>query len=371
MIRLAVILWLCATSAMAQTQAQAAQRAADQLIAAGQKLDAAQSARDRVAALTDTVRAYEDGLAALRTGLRQAATREATIAADLAAKSDRISRLLSVLQTMGQAPAPLLLLHPSGPTGTARSGMMLADVTPALQADAAALRVQLEEVAILRQIQQSTVKTLQDGLTGAQAARAALSTAIANRTDLPRRFTDDPVQTTLLIASTETLDSFASGLTETYLTGAAPTDARAAKGTLRLPVQGTLLRAFNAPDAAGITRPGVILAARPRAMVTTPTAATLLFQGELLDYGNVVILEPAADLLFVIAGMADVLGTAGDVLPAGTPIGLMGGTVAPFNNNLIENEGQAAQVATQTLYLEVRDGQTPVDPAQWFALDDR
>jgi hypothetical protein len=45
-----------------------------------------------------------------------------------------------------------------------------------------------------------------------------------------------------------------------------------------------------------------------RALVTTPVAATLLFRGPLLRYGNVVIIEPA-DVLFVLAsGLADVFG---------------------------------------------------------------
>ncbi|MEZ5674302.1 MAG: hypothetical protein R3D81_03325 [Thalassovita sp.] len=42
-------------------------------------------------------------------------------------------------------------------------------------------------------------------------------------------------------------------------------------------------------DAAGIARPGVVLATRPRALVTTPTAATIRYLGPLLDYGNVMI----------------------------------------------------------------------------------
>ena len=368
MIRAVLFCLLWTSAATAQSPVQIALDAAAQLEAASGQLEAATEASDRVAALTQTVQAYEGGLIALRDGLRRAAIREETVRAALAAQSDQISRLLGVLQTMGQAPAPLLLLHPSGPTGTARSGMMLADVTPALQAKADALREQLQEVADLRNLQQSVVTTLQNGLTGAQNARTELSQAISERRNLPKRFVDDAVQTALLIASTDTLTGFASGLSDTFLSGVTPVNAQSQKGQLPLPVTGRLIRKYNAADAAGIVRPGVIIATRPQALVTTPTAATLLFQGPLLDYGNVIILEPAADVLLVLAGLESVMGIQGDVLPSGTPIGIMGGAVANTNAELTGNVAQGRDVASQSLYIEVREGQATVDPATWFAF---
>ena len=64
----------------------------------------------------------------------------------------------------------------------------------------------------LRTLQQSAADTLRRGLEGVQTARAELSQALADRKDLPRRFTEDPVKTAILISSTETLEGFASGL---------------------------------------------------------------------------------------------------------------------------------------------------------------
>lgn len=354
--------------------AEAALAASDRLTAAAELLAQAERQRDRVAALTETVRAYEDGLAALRDGLRQAAIRQRSIENQLNAESGDVAQLLAVLQTMGRAPAPILLLHPSGPLGTARSGMMLADVTPALQSRVEVLRGQLQEVAILRQLQEDAADTLRQGLEGAQAARTALTAAISDRTDLPRRFTEDPIQTALLLASTETLEAFASGLTlDDAPDPDAPDqdvpapDSTARMGELPLPVQGQILRSFNESDAAGVVRPGWVIATRPNALVTAPVAATLRFRGPLLDYGNVVIIEPAPGILFVIAGLAEVFGEAGEVLPEGSPIGLVGGETPQADDILTESAATAAPVQTETLYLEVRDGQGPVNPADWFA----
>jgi len=365
---------LGATPPSAQTQndpAAEAEAAAQLLQDATRALDAAKDARDRVKALTQTVQAYEVGLQAMRVGLRRAAIRQQALERELAASETEIAQLLGVLQSMSRTPTPVTLLHPTGPLGTARSGMILADVTPALHEKVRALRVKLDDLAVLHALQQSAADRLQDGLRGAQAARTALSQAIADRTDLPRRFTEDPVKTALLIASTESLDGFASGLSQIAVDeDAAPLPGiEASKGTLLLPVQGRLLRRAGEADAAGITRPGILIATPPRAVVTTPAAATLRFRGPLLDYGTVAILEPQSGILLVLAGMEVVYGDIGQVLPKGSPVGLMGG-IDPGDDGIVPARLQdAGSDWTETLYIEIRQDNTPVDPALWFRTD--
>jgi len=371
-LRFALALMLAATNVAAQDDpASAAIAAAARLEQAAVLLQAADAASDRVTALTETIRAYEDGLVALRDGIRRASIRKEALDLELDAKRAEIEQLLGVLQSLSMSPAPLLMLHPSGPVGTARSGMILADVTPALQSEALALREKLAEAAFLTDIQTAAAERLNEGLNGAQEARAALTKAMQDRTDLPRRFAEDSVQTALLIASAETLDAFASGLdatiSETFADAAA--EVTPAKGALALPVPGVVLRRFNEVDAAGVVRPGFVIAARPRALVTSPATATIRFAGPLLDYGNVVILEPAADVLFVLAGLSEVYGAPGEIVNSGAPLGLMGGTPPAVNANLTETGDPNGFRATETLYLEVREGQGPVDPATWFALE--
>ena len=352
--------------------ADAARKASLALEDASRSLDEADGARNRVKALSETVRAYEDGLRAMREGLRQAAVQEQALAGELAASEAEIAQLLGILQSMGSAPSPVLLLHPSGPLGTARSGMILADVTPALTAQAEALKAKLAEMRELRELQMSAANTLRQGLAGAQTARIELSQAVADRTDLPRRFTEDPVKTALLIAATETLEGFASGLAEIAVDevpGSLP-DISERKGTLALPVRGRILRRAGEADAAGIRRPGLIMATPPHALVTTPTAATLRYKGPLLDYGNVAILEPQAGILLVLAGMETVYGEVGEVLPGGSPVGLMGSAEADADGILPTGTQQTGTDWSETLYIEMRETNTPVDPESWFRTDE-
>ena len=366
---LCLVIWPFAVHARTEA-AEQAQLAAAQLDTASALLESAQGARDRVRALTETIQAFETGLGAMREGLRQVAISEAQLTKKLQARDGEVAQLLGVLQSMGGAPSPTVLLHPDGPTGTARAGMLLGELTPALNAQADALRRDLENVQTLRALQTDAARRLQEGLTEVQKARTELNQAMANRTDLPKRFTEDPVRTAILIASTETLSGFASGLSEIAADEIepAPVNLDGRIGDLSLPVRGLILRQANETDAAGVTRPGIIVATRPRAIATSPTAATIRYTGPLLDLGNVIILEPQAGTLFILAGLEVVYGQAGQVIASGTPIGLMAG-VAENGGALSPNGDGTGTDRSETLYIEVRQDNIPQDPGDWFRTD--
>lgn len=364
-----ILLLLLGRTASADTDPRQAAAAATGLLEdAAVSLLLAETARDRVRALTRAVKGYEAALAAMRVGLRQVAVREARMVQDINRREGSIAQLLGVLQTIVRTPAPNVLLHPSGPVGTVRAVMLLADITPGLQAQAQALRRNLDEVTALRQLQQQASDHLRKGLQGAQVARTKLSQAMSGRRDLPKRFVEDPLQTAILIAATETLAAFANsvGLIATEELSAALPDISGQKGRLAMPVRGRLLRYKDEPDAAGVMRPGIVLATRPRALVTAPAGATIRYLGPLLDYGQVVILEPQKDTLFVLAGLAQVYGDTGQVVSAGTPLGLMGGDTPQIGAIMSQSKDWAGTDRTETLYIEVRQGNAPVDPLDWF-----
>ena len=351
---------LLAQPAAADTATAAAEKAASDLRAAIVTLNDAEGARSRVAALTETIRAYELGLTALREGLRSSALREAGIRAGFDAKRERIGQVLAAMVAMDEAPGPLVLLHPGGPEAAARSAMILASVGPALEGEAAKLRADLQEIARMRALQEGVLGALEDGLAAAQAARTALSRAVQDRTDLPRRFLEDPEELQALVANADTLEAFARGVARLQSDVGPPlSDFEGARGTLPLPVVGTVLRRPGEADAAGIDRPGLLMATRPEALVIAPWSATIRYRGPLLDYKNVMILEPAAGYLLILAGMEVVYGETGDVLEAGAPVGLMGG------KDLAVAEGAGAE-RTETLYMELRQDAEPIDPAPWF-----
>lgn len=374
MIRLLAPVAICATLATASLAADdasgKAQAAAERLREASAALDGATGARDRVRALTDTIRAYEDGLGALRDALRDTAVRERAIRDRLDRESDRLSRVLAALQTIERSPEVTLLLHPSGATATARAAMLMSDVVPALRSEVTRLRTELDELRVLTLLRRDAVGTLEEGLEGAHRARTELSQAMSERTEPPDPMGTNAAALQALLDGAETLDAFATSLTGDIPATGSGDEAgfEAAKGSLALPVSGSLVSGFRQPDAAGIRRPGLVLATAARSLVTAPWPSTVRYVGPLLDYGNVIILEPEDGYLLVLAGLGDAFGAVGDVVGAGDPLGLMGGRSPAAQEILIESSDGSGQARTETLYMELRTGDGPVDPSDWFAL---
>jgi septal ring factor EnvC (AmiA/AmiB activator) len=353
-----------------QPPVERAQQATEALNAAAELMAQADSGSDRVAALSGAIRAYEQGLAAMREGLRAAAIRERYLTLDFESRREQLSQLLGVLQTLERATTPLLLIHPTGPVGTARSGMMMSEVTPALNRQAEELRAQLQELAALQAFQQSAARDLEWGLSGVQQARVNLSQAINDRTDLPRRFADDPVRVQIMADNSQTLQGFAEKLHEAEATDPPATAVpfADAAGRLPLPTEGTVLRGFNEEDAAGLKRPGIVLSTRPLSLITAPWPATVRYAGPFLDYGNVIILEPDAEYLIVLAGLDQVYVEVGQILDQDEPVGLLGGSQPATEEFLIEASQGGGTIDQETLYIEIRKDGTPTDPARWFAL---
>jgi septal ring factor EnvC (AmiA/AmiB activator) len=344
-----------------------AKRANQMLNAAGVKLGQAEQASDRVQALTDTVRAYEEGLSAIREGIRRAAIRQKAIETSFETKRDRLSRLLGVLQTIEKSPAPLLLMHPAGPLGTARSGMVLSDVAPALQAEAETLRAQLTEVVAMRDLQAEAAIQIRTALKDVQTARVQLADAVANRTDLPVAYLADPERIDNLLNTSETLERFAAELSEIDFEQASnPADFETARGELALPVTGTILSRYGETGPDGAQSLGLKIAAQSLSIVTSPWPATVRFSGPFLDQGNVVILEPGKGYLMVLSGLGSSYVKEGEILAKDAPVGIMGGLPQNADAFLIDAVQGSGGNQQESLYIELRQGGVPMDPDEWF-----
>jgi septal ring factor EnvC (AmiA/AmiB activator) len=173
-----------------------------------------------------------------------------------------------------------------------------------------------------------------------------------------------------ILESADSLDAFAELLRDRPT--AAPDDIpdfAEARGSLRSPVIGTVLRQFGETDAAGIARPGLVIASRPHALLTTPWPSSVRYTGPLLDYGNVVILEPETDYLLILAGLGEVFVETGQLVRAGAPLGLMPGPNATGEELIVPPPDAGGAILSETLYLELREDGRPVDPEDWFALE--
>ena len=365
---IAAIFWT-ATPLFAQNDLEFQARQAQQsLDSAWNKLERSKSAKDRLSALTDAIISFEESLSLARDSLRQISVLEARAQQKLSVEEEAYGELIGVLLSIDKSPIQAELLHPDGPMSTARGGMLIADLLPALEEKVQSLRSDLEAARYLSELQYQVTLDLQVGLVALQETRAALGRAIADRDDLPKRFVEDPAQTAILLAAADTLDIFADGLSliaKNEAEGSLP-DITTRKGTLPMPVPGKVIRYFNEADAAGIKRPGIVVATSDNALVRTPTAATIRHRGPPLVYGLVSILEPQKDILYILAGLSTVYGDIGEVLPAGSPVGLMGMSEIFDEKNLIETLNESAGLRGETIYIEVRVNKAPENPLTWF-----
>jgi septal ring factor EnvC (AmiA/AmiB activator) len=80
------------------------------------------------------------------------------------------------------------------------------------------------------------------------------------------------------------------------------------------------------------------------------------------------ILEPQKDILFIFSGLAQIFGNIGEVLPAGSPIGIMSGELPSAGKMLEESEARGGTHRPETLYIEVRENETSQDPLRWFQV---
>lgn len=365
---IAAMLW-AATSVFAQNDLEFQARQAQQSLGnAWDQLERSKSAKDRIAALTGAILSFEESLSLARDSLRQISVLEARAQQKLTVEEESYSELIGVLLSIDKSPIQAELLHPDGPMATARGGMLIADLLPALEEKVQSLQSDLEAARYLSELQNQLTLDLQAGLVALQETRAALGRAIADRDDLPKRFIEDTEQTAILVTAADTLDIFASGLSLIAIDEAAGTlpDITIRKGTLPMPVRGKVIRYFNEADAAGIKRPGIVVATSDNALVRTPTAATIRYRGPLLDYGLVSILEPQQDILYILAGLGTVYGDIGEVLPAGSPVGLMGTSELFDKKNLIETLNDSGGLRGETLYIEIRVNKAPENPLMWF-----
>ena len=354
----------------ADSVVKTAHDAANELEEASMRLTVAKAKKDRINALTGTIRAFETALSSFRASLRELASTKQDLKTRLDLREENISRLIGVLYSIDNEPAPAKLVHPDGPLKTARAGMLLSDMLVHLQRPVEQLKYDLETLKMLETQQADSTAVLENGLRELQSARSDLVAAASSRDGLPTRFVDDPSKTAILIAAAESIDTLIKGLSiySPHELAKPLPDIKASKNLLPLPVHGRIIRNFDEPDASGIKRPGILIAAYPAALVTTPTAVTVRYQGDFLDYGLVSILEPQDGILFVLSGLDKTFGRIGEVLPKGSPVGIMGGEAAPAQKILQESLAPGGTYRPETLYVEVRVNEKPQDPLRWFEV---
>lgn len=340
--------------------------AAGRIAAAGKALEAASSDPDRIGALGKALKSYDEALSIMRGGVSEAAAREQEIGVDLSDRRAEISRLLAALEAMSRTPQPAQAMHPLGPVAAARAAAMMSGIAPAMQAQADKLADELSALQAARRLRTEGEASLRAGLVALASARAELSEAM--RRAAPTDPGPDSPIATMLARDSATLGELAAALAESG--GPSPEIAPAIEtGPYAWPVDGRVLRRFNEPDAARVRHPGVVLTTSPFALVSAPVNSTVRYAGPFLEYGYVVVLEPDRETMIVLAGLAQLRVSAGASVTRGEVLGVLGGRALDVEEYVMIPESETGAGDGETLYIEVRRDQGPIDPEPLFAKD--
>ncbi len=135
-----------------------------------------------------------------------------------------------------------------------------------------------------------------------------------------------------------------------------------AKGFLTMPSSGVTVIDYGAGDGFGGISRGLSVVTRADAQVVSPADGWVMFQGDYLNYGQIVILNAGQDYTILLAGLAKVDVQIGQFVMMGEPVGTMG------SQTIGRTVATSAGVSRPTLYIEMRKNNEPVDPTGWWSV---
>jgi septal ring factor EnvC (AmiA/AmiB activator) len=344
------------------------------------------------------VRDVESKIADTEARLRPLDTREQQIRSSLDSRRAEIVEVLAALQRAGRRAPPALLVRPEDALQSLRTAMLLGAVVPQMRARAEQLvndlgelvtlrrsiadehdrlasdrdkltadRVQLAALVDERQKQQSAVEK---DMEAERARAAALSKQVETLQDLIGRMESD-LKTAARAAAAASLQGAPATVNGKPNLAALKDPGRlspaiafaAAKGLFALPVNGTKIREFGAPDGVGGQEKGISLATKPGAQVTTPCDGWVVYAGPFRSYGQLLILNAGGGYHVLIAGMERISVNIGQFVLTGEPVATMG-TKSQVASILATASSQPV------LYIEFRKDGTPIDPGPWWAASE-
>lgn len=294
----------------------------------------------------------EAEVAVQRERLRALNAREAALTARLAANREVQARLLGALQLYRRNPPPPLLVSPASATDAVRAAILMRAVAPELERRGRAFRAEAQAVATVRREAALAGESLFTAESDLADRRAEIEGLIARKTrlelSLNRQAAAADLAAKALAARVRDLRGLVQGLSRAEPPGGGQ-GLLDRGGRLKPPAVGALVRRFGQAGPTGRST-GLSWRTEPAAQVLSPAGAEVDYAGPLEGWGEVVVLRLGGGDHLVLAGLDQVYAGAGRSVAAGEPVGRM----------------PASKDRAAELYMELRRGGSPVDPARWL-----
>jgi len=285
--------------------------------------------------------------------LAQMSVQETELAVRVGANRNRLSHLLGALQMYSRNPPPALFVHPQDAKDAVRAAILIRAVTPELEKRARLYAAEVDQSRRLRRDVAAGSAELFTAESAVADQKSKLEAAIAEKTELERQLASG-----VLIADRQIADIAGRAQTLSKLLGGLPAPAANASlkpAKLRAPTAGAPTSRFGQKNVEGARSEGWTWRPPAGSNVGAPAAGLIEFAGPLYGWGQVLIMRLPGEYHVVLAGLGEVTVKPGQSVAEGQPVGRMA-------NNA---QGEVGSGLAE-LYLEVRNGNRPVDPAQFL-----
>ena len=350
-------------------------------------------------AAAERVKRAETDIATLEDKLGDLIVQELEIRGRLDGADTTISGVLAALERISRNPPPALIVNPSDALGSARSAILMSAILPELQKKADAVMADLKHLGEIKasaleqqgqleanleilEEEQLRIGTLvaarkqSESLVNASlAAEEEEAQALADKASSLKQLIDELTRRAAAVATAAeaTAKANAGGdaplldqqTIRIALANADRTEPAVpfaqAKGYLEMPSNGVTVIDYGAGDGFGGISRGLSVVTRADAQVVAPADGWVLFQGNYLNYGQIIILNAGQDYTILLAGLDKVAVNIGQFVMMGEPVGSMG------SQTIGRTVATSAGVSRPTLYIEMRKNNEPVDPTGWWS----
>ena len=370
-------------TAQKQATARASAAAAEERRLAAQRVAAAAKLRQAETATAEAVQR-----------MTELVNRQRDIEARLAVRAQAMLPLLPLIERLQLYPAETLLAAPTDPEAALTGVLLLRGLARRLETEAKALRQEKAELDNNRKAIEAQTPVLTAALSAQAAEAAELDRQIASTASGRREAMDEAEASSRraaeLAARAESLHAMISAIeaerraaetrareeaaaaerlkqteaaaaarrreaTLARPSGSGPITAAARpSGQLVLPVAGRISRHWGDRTDAGPST-GLVFSTPPQARVVSPCGGRVVFGAPFRSFGLLLIVDCGGGYHAVLAGLERLDTYAGQSVQAGEPVGVMPNW-DPKNDHR----------ANTGLYVELRRGGSPVDPAPWL-----
>jgi murein hydrolase activator len=349
------------------------------------------------------IRATEERIAAMEVRLRELEAREANIRKSLDGRRAQIAEILAALQRIGRRPPPAVFVGAQDAVESLRIGMSLEAVLPQIRSEANKLQIELTDLERVKAARAAEHTQLATELADLAIMQRNMASLIGERqtrqSEVEQAIAAERQRAATLARQVDNLKDLIGKLepaTEGAKRGArasarpgdepkTPNGARAtlaalndparmapaiafvsAKGRLSLPVSGTKIREFGAPDGSGANERGISIATRPGAQVTAPCDGWVVYAAPYRSYGQLLILNVGGGYHVLLAGMERITVDPGQFVLTGEPVAVMGSGTRVAS---VSAAGSSSAIGSPqpVLYIEFRKDGTPIDSSPWWA----